>query len=114
MRNLKQRVTRGLAACAISFALFSMSAFAGVQGKVQDIWLFANNPIFLFTLENTATDHPACASVQRYAIRTDTDAGRAAMSYVLTAIAQDKSLIVYGTGACSIWTGAEDVHWIED
>lgn len=114
MPTLKQFVSKGLAVCPLSISLTTMTAFAGVQGKVKDIWLFASNPIFLFTLENPATDHPACASVQRYAIRTDTDAGRAAMSYILTAIAQDRSIIVYGTGACAIWTRVEDVHWIED
>lgn len=84
------------------------SASSASPGSIDIINPLAQGPV-IFTHTGARTARPACATLDRWAIDTSTNAGQALVASLLIAYAMSKQIIVNGTGACSAWGDTETV-----
>lgn len=91
------------------------SAYAGEQfGKVSGLIVRSNDGLHYFWLEGTSHNKPACATNTYWMIADENStAGKAQLSIILSAQAQQKPIKVVGTGTCSRWRDGEDVNYIQ-
>jgi len=100
----------------IFFALFIAAnlVYAGEgSGKITVIYTHigtGTTGAVFFNVENH-TNKPACSS-NEWAFTIDTDVGKAMYSLLLTAAAQNKSVVVQGTGDCAAWGDRERPQFI--
>ncbi len=84
-----------------------------VTGIYCGIYNGANMCSVYFDKESTTS--PSCVASPykfRMQLSTTTEIGRAMLSLALTANASNKTVVVQGTGACSIWPDTEDLNSI--
>lgn len=102
----------------ISATLFSTFSYAdGLAdvhygyGKVKELIVFNTN-IVTFKLENY-NNRAACASQESaWAIKLDTDFGKASYSMLLAAKSAETEIKVWGNNSCGIFTPNEDAAMI--
>ncbi|WP_152569459.1 MULTISPECIES: hypothetical protein [Sphingomonas] len=101
-----------LAFCAL---IISTPALAGTAGYGPPInVLVAEWGMMLFNLPNNRSGAPACATqATRFAIPSNTDAGKSMISSVLTAQARGKQVYVNGAGNCNVWSDSETVDYVQ-
>lgn len=89
-------------------------AYAGQgSGKITVIYTHIGSGTtgaVFFNVENH-TSPPACSS-HEWAFSIDTEIGKAMYSLLLTAAAQNKSVVVQGTGDCAAWGDRERPQFI--
>ena len=75
---------------------------------------FMPNGAVLFQTSTARADVPACAAGQtaRWAIDTNTAAGKAQLAGLLTAHAMGQGVQVFGTNTCTIWGDTESVNYL--
>lgn len=93
---------------------FAVSVSAGEQsGKVQELIVRGSDGLHYFWLQGTSSGKPVCAKNSYWMIRDEnSSAGKAQLSILLSAQAQQKSIRVVGTGSCTRWADGEDVDYI--
>ena len=99
--------------------LFSSLAFADttpVSGRPTGMTPLQPDGVIIFWLAGVTrpAGYPACvqSAPNRFAVPTNTDAGKAMIATLLTAYALGYNIMVTGSGACSNYPDAETVHWI--
>lgn len=72
--------------------------------------------ILTFVTTGSRTARPACASLDRWVVSTNTTAGQFMASALLTAYSMRKRVSITGTGNCNVWGDTETVYYfyIED
>lgn len=100
------RMENVAASCLLAvLGLFPLTSFSGDQtGPVVDIRVssFANGNPSHVLINGTWNAKPACATIGWWAFDIDTSAGRAFLATLLTAKTAGKSVIVWGTGTCTL------------
>ncbi len=93
---------------------FTGYVIAGEQsGKVQEIIVRGSDGLHYFWLQGAPSGKPVCAKNTYWMIRDENStAGKAQLSMLLSAQAQQKSIRVVGTGSCTRWPDGEDVDYI--
>ena len=111
---MKKKIALALVTCLLA-ASAARADTTPVSGKPTGITPLQPEGAVIFWLASPQrTGYPACVQTapNRYAIPTNTDAGKAMIATLLTAYAMGYSVIVTGNGTCSVWGDAETVHWI--
>lgn len=95
--------------------LLALPAAASIspETKIGNLHFMPNGAV-LFHTSTARADVPACAAGQatRWAIDTNTAAGKAQLAGLLTAHTTGKKVQVFGTNTCSIWGDTESVSYI--
>lgn len=81
-------------------------------GQFRTLHFMANGTVVAYTTGARA-DVPACASSQpsRFVFDASTDQGKAQLSGLLTAYATNKSVKIFGTGACNVIGDTETLSY---
>jgi hypothetical protein len=81
------------------------------NGKITKLY-FMSNAVVLFVQTGQRISQPVCATqLQRWAINTSTDAGKAQLSGLLTAYSTGKEITIKGAGTCQNWGDSESVSY---
>lgn len=98
-----------LAALMISAATQAGSATSGTLSTVH---FMSGGNVILYT-SGSRSDVPSCASTQpnRFAVNGTTEGGKVQLSGLLTAYAAGKSVVIYGTGTCSVQGDTETISY---
>ena len=92
-----------------------MSTWARATDVGPDIVtdLYIQNGVMMFSVEGGASaTWSACAVTKRYATEITSAAMQAYYTTVISAKRAGKPIKVYGSGACTYWTGSEAVKYI--
>ena len=82
-------------------------------GKVKELIVRGSDGLHYFWLEGASTNKPACSKNSYWMIKDENSAaGKAQLSIILSAQAQQKSIRVVGSGSCTRWADGEDVDYI--
>lgn len=65
----------------------------------------------IFNQTGTRSARPACATQDRWAIGSATDAEKMLIATFLTAFAQGKQISIQGSGACTVWPDTETITY---
>lgn len=100
-------------ALGVSFILPAAASISTPAAVVTNLHFMPNGAV-LFHTGTARTDVPACAAGQttRWAVDTNTAAGKAQFAGLLTAHSTGKKVQVYGTNTCSIWADTESVNYL--
>ncbi|MBB5986668.1 hypothetical protein [Sphingobium lignivorans] len=93
--------------CTATSGVASTSA----QGYVLAITQIRQGP-FIFSQNGTRTAQPSCSTLNRWAVDTSTDAGKAMVAIILSAYSMRKKVVIQGTGDCSTWFDSEAVDYL--
>ena len=102
---------------SIALIICTGATFAGEQTgqilslRVSSTTLSSNTTHFL--ISGSGTNKPACATLQFWAIDSDTTAGRNFLATLLSAQATGRDVIVYGANRCGLRAGMETVAEID-
>lgn len=99
-------ITLAFLVCISSTASASTSSAGTVSNAIVN-----RASRFFFNQNGSRSARPAC-SVDRWVIDVSTSAGQAMMSLILTAQAQNRPIVINGTGACAEWSDTEGVDLI--
>jgi hypothetical protein len=100
-------------ALVISFALPATASVSTAGTAVSNLHFMPGGAV-LFHTSTTRVGVPACATAQttRWAIDTNTAAGKAQLAGLLSAHATGKKVQVFGTDTCAIWGDTESVSYL--
>jgi hypothetical protein len=72
--------------------------------------------MLVFTTTGSRSARPSCATLDRWTISTNTNAGQFMASAILTAWSLHKRVAITGLGNCSVWGDTETVYYfvVED
>lgn len=101
-----------LALLAMPSTAFAAPTYSGLN-TIKDVVAFQTG-IVLFTI-NSAPDSPwsTCNANHQFTINTASLSGQALFNTVITAQQNGKSVYIVGRGTCSLYTGAEDVDFVQ-
>ncbi|WP_152569460.1 MULTISPECIES: hypothetical protein [Sphingomonas] len=101
-----------LALCALTI---STPALAGTAGYGVPINVLVTEWGFmLFNVVNNRLNAPSCATqTSRFAIPSNTDAGKSMISAILTAQSRGKQVYVNGAGTCNVCSDSETVDYVQ-
>lgn len=96
------------------------SAMAGAVSNAKITKVLASGgagaAFFVYVDIAPTTAAAACAtqttSAYRWALDPSTAAGKAGIAAILMAQATGKTITVYGTGTCTVWSDTENVSWV--
>lgn len=102
-----------LIALVVSFVPPAAASVSPPQTEVRTL-LFMPTGAVLFHTSTARDDVPTCAAGQptRWAIDTNTAAGKAQLAGLLTAHTTGKKVQVIGAATCSIWGDTESVSYL--
>lgn len=88
----------------------SVFAIGNSTGPVTVPLLGAINGVFYFKA-GTPASQPSCVTIlgQPWVLNLKTDGGKAAYAMLLSAMAQGKTVTIYGNGTCDLWGDRETV-----
>lgn len=97
----------------VSLVLPATASISAPQTEVSNL-LFMPTGAVLFHTSTPRSDVPACAAGEptRWAIDTNTAAGKSQLAGLLTAHTTGKKVQVIGTNTCSIWGDTESVSYL--
>ena len=72
--------------------------------------------VLTFSTTGSRTARPSCATLDRWVVSTNSNAGQFMASALLTAFSPHKKVQIQGTGDCAVWHDTETVYYffIED
>jgi hypothetical protein len=81
------------------------------QGSLQDMHFMVNGAV-LVTTTGSRTDAPSCSTIPgRFALDSTTAAGRSQLAGLLAAEAQDRQVVIVGTGTCGVYGDSETISY---
>ena len=86
-------------------------ASTAAQGYVLAITQLREGP-FIFGQSGDRTAQPSCSTLNRWAVDTSTDAGKAMVAIILSAYSMRKQIVIQGTGDCSVWFDSEAIQYL--
>ncbi len=101
-------------ALVLSVANRANAGYANIG--TPNAFLSSEYGVQFFRTSGTRVGVPACVTPgqeSRFVIDARTDAGKAMLSVLLTAVARGKRVTITGTGTCGIWGDTESVSFIE-
>lgn len=104
---------RKLAIALVVFALPATASISTAGTSVSNLHFMPTGAV-LFHTSTARVDVPTCAAGQttRWAIDTNTAAGKAQLAGLLSAHATGKKVQVFGTNTCTIWGDTESVSYL--
>ncbi len=96
-------------------ASLMLSAGANASGATYG-YITGFNPgldgsgILTFSTSGVRSTRPGCATLDRWVISTNTNAGQFMASAILTAYSMKKRVMITGTGDCLVWFDTETIH----
>ena len=95
------------------YFLSNVATAGEVTSKVQTIQVNVDNSIAVLTMEQASQGSPACGkNDKRFVINLALDGGKAALSTLLTAKAQNKTVSIFGTNSCPIVGYLENISFL--
>jgi len=95
------------------FAAGAVSAGTFGVGNIGSPYIMWNG-VLLVPTDGARSNAPACATESaRFAIDGSTAAGKVRAAALLTALTAGKRVVVWGTGACSVWGDTETVDFFQ-
>lgn len=97
---------------AMPSTAFAAPTYSGLN-TIQDVVAFQTG-VVLFTIGSApASAWSTCNVNHQFTINTASLSGQALYNNVITAQQNGKSVYVVGRGTCSLYTGAEDVDFVQ-
>ena len=86
---------------------------AGITtSRIAELGIIPSTNVLWIKVAGPVTTPATCAIGNYFVTNFTTEAGKATYKLVLAAQVQSLPLTVYGTGACSIWSGSEDIQYV--
>ena len=98
------------AALFVSLANASPVFAGNTYGTISPVVIQANYAVF--SMSSNGTGRPGCATSQRFAFLTNSTAGQAMLSALMTAFATGKNVAIFGNNACDVWPDSETVSYL--
>ena len=97
--------------CSLVFSPIALSGEG--SGLIQSIYVHDKNNgdgVVMFSVK-THTNKPSCSS-HEWAFDLNTTQGKAMYTFILSAAAMGKPVLVKGKNACSAWDNREEPKWV--
>jgi len=109
MNSLSSLLGAALLAALMTTPAPASDAQAGYVSSISPL----RSGIILFDHSGARTTAPACSAFPtRWSLDASTQAGQAALSVLLTAYAQHRTVRIMGVGSCSDWSDTEAANYI--
>lgn len=103
-----------MAAVVLSIGMVASANAGSAQGGTISAVTFTSNGTVSFMHSGQRVGVPGCVPpslTQRWGFDASTAGGKVMLSGLLAAYAANKSVGIYGTGACSLWGDTETMSW---